>query len=156
LNLTGMHYSENLRYFTFGQGGYFSPQSYFLFNAPIRWVGKWERMEYSAAGSLGSQFFSEDQSSYFPLSPLKDRLAGPYYPGQSKTGANYNLEFKMGYRMAPNWFIGSFVNANNTADYSSQSVGFTVRYLMQQSPSNYNLQLNSIPDWKGGQLFRLQ
>jgi hypothetical protein len=156
MNLTGMHYQQNLRYFTLGQGGYFSPQSYFLFNAPIRWVGRWERMEYSIAGSLGSQFFSEDQSPYFPLSPLKQQLAGPYYPGQSKTGANYNLEFKMGYRMAPNWYVGSFVNANNTADYSSQTVGFTVRYLMMQSPSNYELQLNSIPDWKGGQFFRLQ
>jgi tetratricopeptide (TPR) repeat protein len=156
VNLTGMHYDQNLRYFTLGQGGYFSPQSYFLFNAPIKWVGKWERMEYSAAGSLGSQFFSEDPSPYFPLTPLKDQLVGPYYAGQSKTGANYNLEFKMGYRMAPNWFIGAFVNANNTADYSSQAVGFSVRYLLKQSPSNFDLQLNSIPDWKGVQFFRLQ
>jgi tetratricopeptide (TPR) repeat protein len=155
MNLTGMHYENNLRYFTLGHGGYFSPQSYFLFNAPIKWVGKWERMEYSFAGSMGSQFFSEEQSPYFPLSPLKQQQAGPYYPGQSKTGANYNLEFKMGYRMAPNWYIGSFVNANNTADYSSQTVGFTVRYLLMQSPSNNDLQLNSIPDWKGGQFFRL-
>jgi hypothetical protein len=92
----------------------------------------------------------------FQCRNFQEILAGPSYPGQSKTGANYNLEFKMGYRMAPNWFVGSFVNANNTADYSSQSVGFTVRYLMMQSPSNYNLQLNSIPDWKGGQFFRLQ
>jgi hypothetical protein len=156
MNLTGMHYDQNLRYFTLGQGGYFSPQSYFLFNAPLRWVGKWERMEYSVAGSLGSQFFSEDQSAYFPLSPIKQQLAGPYYPGQSKTGANYNLETKMGYRMAPNWYVGAFVNANNTADYSSQTVGFTVRYLMMQSPGNDNLQLNSIPDWKGNQVFHMQ
>ena len=158
MNLTGMHYAQNLRYFTFGQGGYFSPQSYFLFNAPIRWVGKWERVEYSVAGSLGSQFFSEDQSPYFPLSSAIAQQQSPtnYYGGQSKTGANYNLEFKMGYRMAPNWFVGSFVNVNNTADYSSQTVGFSVRYLLMQSPSNYDLQLNSIPDWKGGQFFRLQ
>ena len=155
LNLTGMHYDQNLRYFTFGQGGYFSPQSYFLFNAPIRWVGKWERMEYSFAGSLGSQFFSEDQSPYFPLSPVKNQWTGQYYAGQSKTGGNYNVEFKMGYRMAPNWFVGAFVNANNTADYASQNVGFTVRYLMMQSPSSDDLQLNSIPDWKGNQFFRL-
>jgi hypothetical protein len=112
-------------------------------------------MEYSIAASMGSQFFSEDQSPYFPLTSVKEQLGGPYYAGQSKTGANYNLEFKMGYRMAPNWFVGAFVNANNTADYSSQNVGFTVRYLMMQSPSSYDLQLNSIPDWKGGQFFRL-
>jgi tetratricopeptide (TPR) repeat protein len=154
MNLTGMHYDQNLRYFTVGQGGYFSPQSYFLFNAPIRWVGRWERMEYSIAGSLGSQFFSEDPTPYFPLN--KPVNQGGIYPGQAKTGANYNLEFKMGYRMAPNWYIGTFVNANNTADYSSQSVGFSVRYLFMQSPGNYDLQLNSIPDWKGGQFFRLQ
>ena len=61
----------------------------------------------------------------------------------------------MGYRMAPNWYIGAYVNANNTADYSSQSVGFNVRYLMMQSPSSNNLQINSIPDWKGVQFFRL-
>jgi tetratricopeptide (TPR) repeat protein len=154
MNLTGMHYDQNLRYFTFGQGGYFSPQSYFLFNAPIRWVGRWERMEYSIAGSLGMQFFSEDQTPYFPLLP--STLTNPSYAGQSKTGANYNLEFKMGYRMAPNWYIGAFVNANNTADYSSQNVGFSVRYLMMQSPSGNNIQINSIPDWKGAQFFRLQ
>jgi len=58
--------------------------------------------------------------------------------------------------MAPNWYIGAFVNANNTADYSSQSVGFSVRYLMMQSPSGNSLQINSIPDWKGIQFFRLQ
>jgi tetratricopeptide (TPR) repeat protein len=154
MNLTGMHYDQNLRYFTLGQGGYFSPQSYFLFNVPIRWVGRWERMEYSIAGSLGMQFFSEDATPYYPL--LSPTLANPSYLGQSKTGANYNLEFKMGYRMAPNWYIGAYVNANNTADYSSQSVGFNVRYLMMQSPSSNDLHINSIPDWKGVQFFRLQ
>jgi hypothetical protein len=111
-------------------------------------------MEYSIAGSLGMQFFSEDQTPYFPLLP--STLTNPSYAGQSKTGANYNLEFKMGYRMAPNWYIGAFVNANNTADYSSQNVGFSVRYLMMQSPSGNNIQINSIPDWKGAQFFRLQ
>jgi len=154
MNLTGIHYDQNLRYFTLGQGGYFSPQSHFLFNVPIRWVGRWERMEYSLAGSLGMQFFSEDATPYYPL--LSPTLANPSYPGQSKTGANYNLEFKMGYRMAPNWYIGAYANANNTADYSSQSVGFNVRYLMMQSPGSNDLQINSIPDWKGVQFFRRQ
>jgi hypothetical protein len=31
-----------------------------------------------------------------------------------------------------------------------------VRYLMMQSPSGNNIQINSIPDWKGAQFFRLQ
>jgi hypothetical protein len=54
LNFSGMHYDKNLRYFTLGQGGYFSPQSYFLFNVPVHWRGIYHnRFEYSVDGSLG-------------------------------------------------------------------------------------------------------
>ena len=68
LNFSAMHYNENLRYFTFGQGGYFSPQSYFLFNVPIHWRGTYgERFEYSVDTSFGSQHFFEDSTPYFPL-----------------------------------------------------------------------------------------
>ncbi len=68
INMSAMHYDENLRYFTFGQGGYFSPQSYFLFNVPLHWKGTYHnRFEYSVDASLGSQHFSEDATPYYPL-----------------------------------------------------------------------------------------
>ena len=68
LNFSAMHYDYNLRYFTFGQGGYFSPQSYFLFNVPISWKGTYhDRFEYSVDTSFGSQHFTEDSTPYYPL-----------------------------------------------------------------------------------------
>ena len=68
LNFSAMHYDYNLRYFTFGQGGYFSPQSYFLFNVPINWKGTYhDRFEYSVDTSIGSQHFTEDSTPYYPL-----------------------------------------------------------------------------------------
>ncbi|MGA2961761.1 MAG: cellulose synthase subunit BcsC-related outer membrane protein [Candidatus Korobacteraceae bacterium] len=148
MNLTGMHYDKNLRFFTLGQGGYFSPQSYFLFNAPIRWVGKWQRIEYLVAGSLGSQYFEEDSTPYFPLA--SPGQANPYYVGQAKTGANYSLDLRVGYRLAPNWYLGGFVTANNTQNYTSQAVGFNVRYLIMQAPSvSSDFQMTPVPDWRG-------
>ena len=71
LNFSGMHYDKNLRYFTLGQGGYFSPQSYFLFNVPLHWRGIYHhRFEYSVDGSLGAQHFQEDSTPYFPIAYL--------------------------------------------------------------------------------------
>ena len=129
MNLTGMHYDKNLRFFSWGQGGYFSPQSYFLFNAPVRWIGKWQRLEYLVAGSLGSQYFEEDSTPVFPLTPTRQ-----FYSGQAKTSANYSLELRAGYRLAPNWYLGGYVTANNTQNYTSQAVGFNVRYLVCRRP----------------------
>ena len=38
-NFFGMHYAHNQQAFTFGMGGYFSPQEYFLANIPFTWTG---------------------------------------------------------------------------------------------------------------------
>ncbi len=38
VNFFGMHYTHNQQAFTFGMGGYFSPQEYFLANIPFTWA----------------------------------------------------------------------------------------------------------------------
>ena len=107
-NLSVMHYEENLRFFTFGQGGYFSPQQYILVNVPVRWVGHYkDNFTYSIAGSLGSQQFREDESPFYPTSPLPQQLKSPYYPGQSVNGVNYSLELRGTYRIQANWFLSA-------------------------------------------------
>ena len=59
-NMTGLHYAENQRYFTVGQGGYFSPDSYLLLNAPFNWQSRpINRFVYTIKGSLGVQSFHE-------------------------------------------------------------------------------------------------
>ncbi len=59
-NMTGLHYAQNQRYFTIGQGGYFSPDSYLLLNAPFTWQSRpINRFVYTIKGSLGVQSFHE-------------------------------------------------------------------------------------------------
>jgi len=118
LNFSGMHYDENLRYFTLGQGGYFSPQSYLLFSVPLHWGGTYQdRFEYSVDASLGSQHFQENATPYYPLAATASTsssktsvgaalvarpapvLAVSYYSGEISTGANYSMVFKGGYHM---------------------------------------------------------
>jgi tetratricopeptide (TPR) repeat protein len=66
-NFFGMHYAHNLRYFTYGQGGYFSPSVYFLANIPFTFNGQYgPNIHYTVAGALGLQAFQEDTSLYYP------------------------------------------------------------------------------------------
>jgi hypothetical protein len=66
-NFFAMHYAHNLRFFTYGQGGYFSPDVYFLANVPFTINGQYGRnLHYTVAGAFGLQAFQEDASLYYP------------------------------------------------------------------------------------------
>ncbi|MFZ0593075.1 MAG: cellulose synthase subunit BcsC-related outer membrane protein, partial [Bryobacteraceae bacterium] len=152
LNLTGMHYDRNLSYFTLGQGGYFSPQQYFLANIPVRWVGNWNRkLQYSVSGSLGAQHFSEDATPYFPLLSTNTL----YYAALANTGANYNFDFRLVYQLAPQWLAGAYMNVGNARDYRNAATGLYIEYLFQPRPLSSEVNPDSVPDWKGSQPFGL-
>ena len=153
----GLHYEYNLRYFTFGQGGYYSPQRYFLVGAPIAWRGVWKRrLEYSLSGNIGVQNFHEDSSPYFPTQPLLQGLNGPTYPALSSTGVNYSLEFRWLYQFNPNWFLGGLINMNNSSNYTAQSLSFFLRYSPKGRTLGSDYWLPSVPDWRGKQPFHLE
>ncbi len=148
-NLFGMHYDKNLQYFTLGQGGYFSPQSYFLFSIPVTWQGTYnKKLVYKISGSLGSQHFSDDATPFFPTDASLQKIGNPYYAAQAVTGASYTLDAHLGYRLTPNWLLSGFLNANNTRNYSAQSAGVDAKYLFHQSQSSEAV-MPLMNDWRG-------
>ena len=107
VNLFAMHYAKNLRFFTMGHGGYFSPQSFYLFSVPVTWTGKAKRLEYLIATSVGSQSFTEDASPYFPMDPLvsgEDRAILPEIVDAPVSNYNLNLSRVSGCgELVPGW-----------------------------------------------------
>ncbi len=134
----GMHYAHNLRYFTYGQGGYFSPEAYFLAAMPVSWTGQYgPNLHYNVRASIGAQSFQEDSEPYYPLDPNLQAAAGnPLEPVNSRVGANYDLQTEIAYRVQDHWYVGGFLDVNNTRDYVSQSGGFFVRYLFRPQPES--------------------
>ncbi len=153
LNFSAMHYDRNLRYFTFGQGGYFSPQQYFLFNAPVRWSGTHGRLQYTVAGSLGLQHFTEDSSDYYPVDTSLQKSFDNRYPALVSTGANFSFDSRISYQLAPHWMAGAFVAANNARDYTAASGGIFVKYTFEERPLNFLDVSPSVPNWRGQQPF---
>lgn len=149
LNFTGLSYDKNLRYFTYGQGGYFSPQQFLAMSVPFDWAQRSGRLTYEIKGALGVQYFKEDPSAYFPGNRTRQTAAAQAaldaaafgeagatnltatYPGQSKTGLGYNLGMAMEYQMHPQLFIGGSLAMDNARDYRQFSGGLYVRYALQ-------------------------
>lgn len=146
LSFTGLSYQRNLRYFTVGHGGYFSPQQFLSFGIPIEWAQRNGRLSYQLKGSVGVQYFKEDAAPYFPNSPSRqaaavaaasDALAfgetgaTAIYPGQSRTGLGYNLGAAMEYQMHPQVFLGGHLALNNARNYREFAGGLYVRYAFQ-------------------------
>ncbi len=154
LNFSGMHYDQNLRYFTYGQGGYFSPQQYFLFNVPVRWTGYYgRRLQYVISGSLGSQHFAENASDYYPTDAALQAKTNYVYQAYANTGANFSFDARLNWQMTPHYLLGAFVTANNARDYTAASAGLFVKYTFQERPLSFENTAPSIPDWRGQQPF---
>jgi tetratricopeptide (TPR) repeat protein len=120
-NVTGLHYDQNQSFFTYGQGGYFSPDAYLLINAPFTWEGRSNRLAYTIKGSLGMQSFNEGTA-------LPGSLSTAAPTAQSVIGANYNFAGNFSYKLDEHWYVGTFFNVNNSSNYQERSGGFSVRY----------------------------
>jgi tetratricopeptide (TPR) repeat protein len=133
VNFFGMHYDHNERGMTYGQGGYFSPNVYFLASVPLTYNGYYgKNFNYVINGAVGIQTFQEESAPYFPLDrPLQTSSGNAYYPQNSDTGLNYNIDSEGTYRVADHWYVGGFLSANNTRNYNMVSGGFFVRYLFK-------------------------
>jgi Flp pilus assembly protein TadD len=145
VNTTLMRYNKNLSYFTYGQGGYFSPQQYVILNLPVEWSGRNGAFTYDVKGSIGVQHYREDASNYFPTdstlqgtavanaaflsgSGTSGVVANQVYPGQSKTGVSYSLSAVGEYQLAPQLAFGATASLGNAYEYREWLAAVYVRY----------------------------
>jgi tetratricopeptide (TPR) repeat protein len=155
VSATAMHYDRNLNFFSYGQGGYFSPQQYYLASVPISWYTHKTRAEYQIKFSGGMQYLQQDASPFYPVSPRSAVVSG-MYPSASSTTPNYDADFRMGYRVSPHVYLDMFATANNARDYYAQSVGFNLKFMFERIPTSTDLLVNSVPDWTGRQPFAIR
>ena len=138
--LYGSHYDYNERGETYGLGGYFSPNVYFLAAVPVTFNGHYNTaLHYSINGSVGIQTFQEDSQVYFPLDPASQigvpsctaNGQGCGLPVNSNTGLNYSIDAQLSYRVNDHWYIGALLSGNNTNNYNTISGGFFARYMFR-------------------------
>jgi cellulose synthase operon protein C len=142
MNVTWMTFSKNQSYFTYGQGGYFSPQQFVILNFPIEYSGRDGAFTYDVKGSIGVQHYREDAVPYFPLDPGRQGSAAAnmnsvttatldanaVYPGLSKSGFAYSLSASGEYQLAPQLAVGAMASLGNAYQYREWLAAVYVRY----------------------------
>ncbi|KJV47810.1 BscS [Pantoea sp. BL1] len=139
MSLSWMDYSKNLSYFSYGQGGYFSPQNYASVSFPIEFSRKFDDLKVNVGGSVGYQSYSQDKSAYFPNDPtyqaqmqsLADQgyVKSAFYSGESKNGIGYNLHAGADYKINKDVTVGGQLGYDTFGDYNESTANLYFRYL---------------------------
>lgn len=140
LSISWMDYAKNLSYFTFGQGGYFSPQNYVSVSLPVDFTQKIDNWRVRLGGAVGYQSYTQDKSDYFPTSPqaqgMLEQLAAlgfikeAQYRGSSQNGIGYNFRAGLDYNVNKNMSVGGNVGYDTFGSYNESTAGIWLRYML--------------------------
>nr|WP_302675603.1 cellulose synthase subunit BcsC-related outer membrane protein [Sphingomonas faeni] len=137
LNLNWQAFDNNQNYFTYGHGGYFSPQSFLSMSLPIRYAYTSARWEGRLGVAPGYQSFEQDRAPIYPTDPtaqaeldaLKARNTDvrSYYDSLSNTGFAFSADGSLFYRLNGNTRVGASASANTFGTYDDYRSTFELR-----------------------------
>ncbi len=143
-SLFAMHFDHNERPLTYGNGGYFSPEIYFLGSVPFTFTGYYKnKLHYVVQAALGVQTFQEDTAPLFPLDAATQTNAqsgctlvqlANHTCGSAEalvntdTGFNFGVQAQASYRLTEHFFVGGALEANNTNNYDVVQPTVFLRY----------------------------
>ena len=121
-------YDKNSNLFTYGHGGYFSPQEFFL-GGIFAQLGDIINKDfyYQARLALGFETYSVDSAKKFPL---KDGVVNSdaVEPGYKDNGLDYQVALQAGYQIDKHFDFISGISFEHFNDYSIQQVSFALLY----------------------------
>ncbi|BAQ50106.1 cellulose synthase operon protein C precursor (plasmid) [Methylobacterium aquaticum] len=139
LSVPYFDYAQNQNAFTFGSGGYFSPQNYVALQLPVSWRDQpLPDLGYTLSGSIGYQSFGQRSAAVFPndrglqalLSVSDSGIAG-IVPGKRGTGLSYAASAEFEYRLSQAFRVGGRAAFQHAGDYSEGSAVVFGRYLFE-------------------------
>ncbi|MEA9389915.1 cellulose synthase subunit BcsC-related outer membrane protein [Acerihabitans sp. TG2] len=140
VNVTFMDYDKNLSYYSYGQGGYFSPQNYISISLPVDYSQTYDEWTLAIGGAAGYQSYSQDKSAYFPNNPtlqaqLESLVASgygknAYYDSRSENGVSYNVHANGTYKINPNMSVGGQLGYDTFGSYSESTALLYFKYLL--------------------------
>ncbi|TDU30911.1 tetratricopeptide repeat protein [Panacagrimonas perspica] len=144
VNITSFFFDENLRHYSFGHGGYFSPQRYVSFGIPVEWVGGQNRYSWKVYGAIGIQNFREDGAALYPgdsaaqaeieafAAANPDPVIATGYEANNNTGTGMSFGGQLEYLVAPHLVLGARAGFDNARDYDETRVMAYLRWSMSR------------------------
>ena len=140
LSVSWMNYSKDLSYFTYGQGGYFSPQNYISVAFPVDFSQRFDSWKLRLGGSVGFQSYNQDGSDYFPTNSTWQKTLNnaveqgiakeSRYNGTSQNGMGYTLRAGLDYNLNKDMIMGGELGYDTFGSYNESTAGVYFRYML--------------------------
>jgi hypothetical protein len=133
IQLVYFGYDRNLGFFSYGQGGYFSPSNYEALSFPIEYSGRSDRWSYLASVAPGVQHFNSRGSPFYPINPnAQAQLAAllgnsARYSGTVTTGFGLNVRGQVEYALDRDLTAGAAAGFDNGRNYNEATVKLYLR-----------------------------
>lgn len=124
--VTGKHFQSNSDFFTFGHGGYFSPEILLNTGPTISFQTKsYESFWLDGQVSAGFLYFRTEDAQFFPLG---NGSSNGGFDGDNSSQLGFSGKLEGLKLLSPNLAGGGFANINKSADFTEWSAGLTLRY----------------------------
>jgi len=137
LSASVLSYANNQNFYTYGNGGYFSPQAYVAVGVPVTWARRSDNFTFQLKGAIGLQYFQQDSTEYFPTDSSLQAANNQSYAKQSKTGLGYSVEANGEYRFGTRLFVGGALRLNNASNFKEVNVGMYLRYTFEDMKGHF-------------------
>lgn len=136
-NVNYQHYANNQNFFSYGHGGYFSPQQYISIGFPVRYRSVNGPLSLDLTATPGFQTYRQNGEAVFPTSdPLQAALLRlnaansqvlARYGSVTKSGLGLALQGVAWYRVAPGTAIGGDLRFNTFGAYNEAQATLRLR-----------------------------
>lgn len=130
-------FDKDLSGYTFGQGGYYSPQRYVSLSLPVSYSQRWQDWSLHMEASVGYSWPKSDGGPYYPtrgdLQQQAQDLRGetyinPIYGAGGEPGFGYRARLLVEHRLTPNWFVGAAFDLEKSDTYTPNHALVYLRY----------------------------
>lgn len=128
LFLSGNHFQRDTSFYTFGHGGYFSPEIFYNTGPALKFQTKpgqtfWVEGQISA----GAMHYQLNGAPHYPFESGQKGQ----YEGATFTGLSYSLQLEGQKLLTPHFSAGGGIKLNNSADYTEWAVGLAFYYFFE-------------------------
>jgi hypothetical protein len=130
--VSAMAFQRNLSEFSYGHGGYFSPQRFIHCGLPFDWQGSYQAMTWQLTLEPGVTWFQMDEAPYYPLAASAQMPEPPaLYPSRESLGMGVDGGLELGYVLTPQMTLGARAELHTGHDYREISAGAFLRFALK-------------------------
>jgi predicted Zn-dependent protease len=143
VTLNYWNYQHDLSNYTFGSGGYYSPQSYVSVSTPVEFTGQHMGWAYRLSASLSYSVSQLSSSAFYPddpelqamvaHEPLPSGYSSPEFPGYHSSGFGFAAYAAAEHEVTDGLVLGVLLNIDRTDYYHPTTIELYLRHAFGSS-----------------------